>query len=151
MPIVPSKLSYQELGGTFADYTEVADPSTDLSANQYCAMSASVAAMSQTPIKVFGAVAIDGTLEFSGTVWGSAANQPTSNFVSSGIVEIICPATITDLQGNDQSLNLLCAWGMSCDPARMISVTRLSNTSFRFTSTDQTGTPTSQPFYFFIL
>ena len=114
---LPDKNDYSVLGGELADYSAVADPTTDLPAEASNEMRADVAAMTRTAIRAWCGFTIDGYAapSISNTdydaVYGNAMDyKPVVTRNSTGNYTIDFPTTVTDARGITHDLNLQCGF-----------------------------------------
>jgi len=112
MPSLPTSSSYDDFGGPIQDYSMLEDASTQWSANEANPLRASAAAMTNTCFRVSMKFYIDGyqTPQISAfnAVWNTVSSAlPTITYTSAGNYVMNLPSTVTDLQGNTQSVNIL--------------------------------------------
>lgn len=132
---LPEKNDYDSLGGEKTDYSPVADPSTDLSAEELNETRADVAAMTQTAIRAWCAFTVDGyaspsigdTEQDYGAVYGrSSSYKPSVSRVTAGEYTITFPTSVVDARGNTKSLNIQCGFGNSETMEELVNVKRAS-------------------------
>jgi hypothetical protein len=111
MPILPGTASFEELGGSLTNYTEVVDPTTDLpdvASNQARAIVAGLSRLAPRVFLEFTNDGITGTLTpgtFNSVVGNGATNYPGVLRVSEGWYRFVFPATCIDFLGSTQSWN----------------------------------------------
>lgn len=131
---LPEKNDYDSLGGEKIDYSPVADPDTDLSAEELNETRADVAAMTQTAIRAWCSFtvtatvpAIGSTEQDYGAVYGrSASYKPSIVRNSAGVFTVTFPTSIVDARGNTKSLNIQCGFGCSETADESVAVQRTS-------------------------
>lgn len=105
---LPNSATYPTYGGEKADYSPVADPTTDLSAAQLNEARSDVAAMTRMIPRAYVAFSYATgvvTVADNDSVWGNAT-PPTVARTATGTFLITWPASIVDARGNTQTVNL---------------------------------------------
>lgn len=104
MSLLPNASTYESLGGTIVDYSEIVDPTTDLPAVADCETRANVAAMTRMTKRVWFTWTNNGSVgtlvSFDSVVGNSATNYPTINKQATGRWRFTFPAAIVDAFGN---------------------------------------------------
>lgn len=153
---LPEKNDYNSLGGEKTDYSPVADPSTDLSAEELNETRVDVAAMTQTAIRAWCGFTVtqDGyftpeignTEQDYGAVYGRASlYKPSVLRNSQGNYTVTFPSAITDARGNSKSLNIQCCFGNSESIAQSVSAKRESANTVRVAVFDITDGSYTEP------
>jgi len=112
---LPASDSYDTYGGELVDYSAVEDPTTDLPASASNQARASSAALTNTAFRAIMVFYIDASnnpvIKYFNSVWDNdLSDAPTISYVAAGTYDIEFPATVVDLRGQTQNLNLLGAW-----------------------------------------
>lgn len=104
MSLLPASSTYDSLGGTIADYSEIVDPTTDLPAVADNETRANVASMTRTANRAWFTWTNDGSVgtivSFDSVVGNSAGNYPTINKQATGHWKFTFPASVVDAFGN---------------------------------------------------
>lgn len=115
MSILPASSTFDSLGGTIADYSEIVDPTTDLPSSADNESRANVAAMSRTVGRVWFDWTNDGSIAtiaaFDSVVGNSSTNHPVYAKQDTGHWRFTFPASVTDTMGNSQAWNFKSAKG----------------------------------------
>lgn len=112
----PAIRSITNFGGVMVDYRPSEDPETDLSADYYNDLSASVAAMTHLAPRAWAVLvghATTPTVSNSShdSAWGSlVAVKPTPTRVGTGHFRLTWPTSVTDELGGSYSVNLRAPW-----------------------------------------
>lgn len=106
---LPDSDSFDTYGGEKIDYSDVEDPSTDLSAEESNEARASTSMMTRTAVRAWCSFNSDGTIDagYYDAVYGNDLSvKPTVVQNVTGDWRITFPATVTDPRGNTHTLNL---------------------------------------------